>query len=119
MNMILLTVVDYLITDTCYYFIIPMREWTYSFICYLFTYVIFVYHLNYCFLMFSEICKEYREHLILHQTSENSFIRMIDVAGFVNQSLFIWFLWFVVVQLLILCTSRFVASEENSNIEFH
>ena len=32
-------------------------------------YVIFLYHLNYCFIMSSEICKEYREQWILHLTS--------------------------------------------------
>ena len=51
-----------LIVDSNNYFIIPMRNWTYSFIHYLVAYVISFYQLNYCFLLSSEICKEYREY---------------------------------------------------------
>ena len=42
---------------------------------------------------------------------------MIDVAGFVNRPMFISFQCFVVVQLLIVGISRFVAPEGKSNIE--
>ena len=58
----------YLIIGTYYYFIIPMRKWTYSFIYFLMACVISFYQLDYCFLMSSEICKEYKEYWILHQT---------------------------------------------------
>ena len=68
----LLTVVVYLIIDTYYYFVIPMRDWTYSLIYYLFVYVISLHFLNHSFLMSSEIGKEYREHRILHHTSHES-----------------------------------------------
>ena len=51
----------YLITDTCNFFIIPLRKWTYSFVYYLISYVIPLYQLNYYFLMSYEIWKQYRE----------------------------------------------------------
>ena len=68
----LLTVVVYLIIDIYYYFVIPMRDWTYSLIYYLFVYVISLHFLNHSFLMSSEIGKEYREHRMLHHTSHES-----------------------------------------------
>ena len=43
------------IIDTNNYFMIPMHECTYSFICFLIAYVVFFYKLNSCFLS-SEIC---------------------------------------------------------------
>ena len=65
---ILLLCVVYLINDTYYYFAIPMLEWTYSFNYYLIAYAISLYDLDFCFIMSSEICKEYREYEILRQT---------------------------------------------------
>ena len=48
--------------DAYNYLITPMRTWGYWFICYLIAEVISFCQLNYCFLMVSEICKEYRKY---------------------------------------------------------
>ena len=58
----LITVVAYLISDTYDYFIIPMDKQTYLFAYYWIAYVISFYQLHYCFLMPSEIYKEYKEY---------------------------------------------------------
>ena len=51
----------YLIINACNYFIIPIRNELIRLL-YLIAYVIFFYQLNYCFLLSSVICKEYREY---------------------------------------------------------
>ena len=57
----LLAGVDYLMIDTYNYFSMSMRKLSYLFVCYFTAKVISLCQVNYCFLMFSEICKEYRE----------------------------------------------------------